>query len=317
MKTPVLLGVDIGGTNTKIALVGARGRSLASVMVPTRPREGGEALFLRVRELIPDLTGTRREITAVGVGCAGLVDRNRGRVHSSPNLPGWENTPIARIGRRVFGVYTYVDNDANAAAWGEYKRGCGMRSKMFVCLTLGTGVGGGIIDRGRVVRGAKNFAGEIGHLSIAERGPVCKCGNQGCLEAFVSADALVANAKRLLRRQGGRLRGKIGSLGDPLTPERLASAARAGDPVAREVFETAGRHLGVALASIVNVLNPDTIGVAGGVASNFDLMKKTLRETVNNRAFPESAAAVDISAGRIGVYAAAIGVALMTRDGLR
>jgi glucokinase len=313
MKSGAFLGIDIGGTNTKLALVSQAGRLLARDMIETRVADGARRLLARVGEALPSMTGPRRSIAAVGIGCAGLVDTRSGMLRSAPNLPGWENTPISRIGRQVFGVYTYIDNDANAAAYGEYKRGCGRRSSLFVCITLGTGVGGGIVSRGEVLRGRKNYAGEIGHMTVNERGPRCKCGNRGCLEAYVGAWAMARSARRILaRKPGGILAGSQTST--PVTPETIAQAARKGDRAAREIFARAADHLGTAIATLVNVLNPDVVGIAGGVAAEFDLIEDRVRNVVAERAFPESVEAVAILRGELGFDAAAIGAALMARD---
>jgi glucokinase len=317
VKSKVYLGIDIGGTNTKLALLTASGRLVAREMIATQAKDGAGALLERVRAAVTELLGSRRDISGAGIGCAGLVDLRTGKIYSSPNLPGWENTPISRIGSRILGVYTHIDNDANAAAYGEYRKGCGRGTAMFVCITLGTGVGGGIVNRGEVLRGSRNYAGEIGHMTIHERGPRCKCGNRGCLEAFVGTDALVHMAKRLMKRMGGGILGgsRVAESG-PLTPETIARAARKGDPVGREVFDNAARHLGTAMASLVNVLNPDMIAVSGGVASGFDLMKKRIYEVVGERAFRESTGIVKIVTGQLGLDAAAVGAALMARDAL-
>jgi glucokinase len=318
MTSGAFLGIDIGGTNTKLALVSEAGRLLARDMIETRATDGVRRLFARIGEVLPTVIGPRRSIAGVGIGCAGLVDTRSGTLRSAPNLPGWENTPVSRIGRQVFGVYTYVDNDANAAAYGEYQRGCGRRSRLFVCITLGTGVGGGIVDRGELLRGSRNYAGEIGHMTVSERGPRCKCGNRGCLEAYVGADALVRSARRILGRKPGRiLRGSRAATSAPWTPEMIARAARKGDRAAREVFDRAADHLGTAIATLVNVLNPDVVGVAGGVATAFDLIENRVREVVAERAFPESAEAVAIVRGVLGFDAAAIGAALLVRDAVR
>ena len=316
MKNRVFLGIDIGGTNTKLALVSETGRPVARDMIETRAADGAERLFARIAEILPSVTGPRRSIAGVGIGCAGLVDTRTGRLRSAPNLPEWRNTPILRIGRQVFGVYTYIDNDANAAAYGEYQRGCGKRARLFVCITLGTGVGGGIVSHGEVLRGSRNYAGEIGHMTVNGRGPRCRCGNRGCLEAYVGAWALVRSARRILGpKPGGGLRGSRAST--PLTPERIAGAARKGHRAAREVFVRAAEHLGTAIATLVNVLNPDVVGLAGGVATEFDLMEDRVRAVVADRAFPESVEAVKIVRGVLGLDAAAIGVALMARDAVR
>ncbi|MFQ5511723.1 MAG: ROK family protein [Candidatus Krumholzibacteriia bacterium] len=303
------VGIDIGGTNTKLAVLDGRGRIVARDMVETNTIEGPVTLFRRLALHLPGLVGRRRTVAAAGVGCAGLID-GRGRVRVSPNLPGWENTDLARIATRHLGVSVRVDNDANSAAYGEYRKGCGERCRMLVCITLGTGVGGGIVDRGRILRGASNFAAEIGHMTIQRNGRRCKCGNRGCLEAYVGADALVDRARRLLAKRGsGRLdRGAV------LTPKIIAMAARHEDPVAKEVFEGAARSLGTALGSVVNLLNPDVIALAGGVASGFDLMRKSIREEVAARAFVDAARAVTIRKATLGNDAAAVGAALLAQD---
>jgi glucokinase len=309
MKTGVLVGIDIGGTNTKLALVDRRGRVLARDMIDTNAPRGPEALFRELGQRIPGLLGARRSALAAGVGCAGLIDE-RGRLHASPNLPGWEKKSLGRIARRHLGVNTTVDNDANAAAYGEYKRGCGKNARMLVCVTLGTGVGGGIVSQGRILKGASGYASEIGHMTLHLNGPRCKCGNRGCLEAYLGTDALVRSARGLLAK---RKRPLLAS-GKALTPEVIARAARNGDSLAREVFERAARHLGTALASLVNLLNPDTIAIAGGVAGGFDLMKQSLNEEIVARAFTEPAKAVSVHKAQLGNDAAAVGAALIASD---
>ena len=167
MKRPVYFGIDIGGTNMEVAVVGKKGQVLARETIGTRAAKGPDAAFARIASRIPALLGARRSLSGAGVGCAGLIDAARGRLESSPNLPGWENTDLARIAGRHLGVYTVVDNDANAAAFGEYSHGIGRGSNVMICITLGTGVGGSIIVEGRVLRGKKNYAGEIGHMTIS------------------------------------------------------------------------------------------------------------------------------------------------------
>ncbi len=309
MKTGVLVGIDIGGTNTKLALVDLRGRVLARDMIDTSASRGPEALFRDLGQRIPDLLGGRRSILAAGVGCAGLIDEH-GKLHASPNLPGWEKTSLGRIARRHLGVNTTVDNDANAAAYGEYKQGCGKNARMLVCVTLGTGVGGGIVSHGRILKGASGYASEIGHMTIHLNGRRCKCGNRGCLEAYVGTDALVRSARGLLAKRKSALL----ATRTTLTPEVIARAARNGDSVAKEVFERAAHHLGAALASLVNLLNPDTIALAGGVAGGFDLMKKPLNDEIAARAFTEAAQAVTVYKAQLGTDAAVVGAALIARD---
>ena len=309
MKKGVFVGIDNGGTNTKLALVDRREQVVARALIDTNAHEGPDALFEDVRRRVGGLVGKRHAVLAAGVGCAGLIDRH-GTLHNSPNLPGWEGTAIGRIAERHLGVKTTVDNDANAAAYGEYRLGCGRNTRMLVCLTLGTGVGGGIVSLGRILRGASHYAAEIGHMSIHMTGPRCKCGNRGCLEGYIGADALVRSARALL----GKGKSRKLDRGMVLTPKIIAQAARRRDKVAREVFERAARHLGIALASLVNLLNPDMIVLAGGVADGFDLMRKPLNQEIAARAFPESARAVTVRKATLGSVAAAAGAALIAKE---
>jgi glucokinase len=318
MKNGVFLGVDIGGTNIKLATVNSRARVLRRWAMDTHARRGPEEAFQRIRALLPELIGARHQLAGLGVGCAGLVDIRRGTLLASPNLSAWADVSIGRIAKRLFGVQTIVDNDANAAAYGEYIRGAGRRARMFICITLGTGVGGSIIYRGQILRGADNFAGEIGHMTVSEDGPQCRCGNRGCLEAFVGSRALVASARRRLKNTRGRSsRLRCDGSGRVLTPSLIAEAARRGDRLATAVLRDAAAHLGTALASLVNIFNPDVIALSGGISGAYDLMEDTVTRVVLRRAFEASARSVTITQGQLGNDAAPIGAAVMARDGVR
>jgi glucokinase len=313
MKKDTYAGIDIGGTNIKLALTDSTGRVLASRSIPSDAAKGPRDAFGRIAAVIGDLTAGR-EVRAAGVACAGLFDRETGRLHSSPNLLAWQNAPLERIARSRLGVYTVVDNDANAAAYGEYFRGCGRGRGTLICITLGTGVGGGIVIDGRPLRGSRNFAGEVGHATICETGPRCRCGSRGCLEAYLGAYALVRETRAKLRRGKSRYLSRWVGEGRRLTPKLIADAAALGDRAARDVFEEAGAHLGTALANLINIFNPDLIAIGGGVAQGYHLMRPRLEEEVRRRAFPESRRAAKIVRARLGTEAAAIGAALLSRD---
>ncbi len=307
------VGIDIGGTNIKIATISARGRVLARGIVATSPRLGPEAAFERIGSALETLT-RGREVTAVGVGCAGLIDPVRGVVRSSPNLPGWENAPLGRIAKRILGVYTVVDNDATTAAWGEYRCGTHRGCRSLVFITLGTGVGGGIILDGRIVRGAGNFGGEVGHMTVDPNGPRCRCGNRGCLEAFAGSYGLQRATKALLSEKRSRYLGPWLAAGRRFTPLLLAEAAGRGDSVAKAVFRIAGEALGTAIASLVNVFNPDAVVIGGGVSASFDLFSPHVLRTVRRRAFAEPAAMVRIERSSLGNDATVVGAAMFARD---
>jgi glucokinase len=310
-------GIDIGGTNIKLVVMSPAGRVVSRTSIPSDVSQGPRDAFSRISSILPTLTGGKGAIVCAGVACAGLVERETGRLHSSPNLLAWEDAPLSRIAREHLGVYTIIDNDANAAAYGEYFRGCGRGRGTLICLTLGTGVGGGIVVEGRLLRGSKNYAGEIGHSTICETGPRCHCGNRGCLEAYVGSYALLRDTRARLRGRRSRYLSRWIEEGRPLTPKLIADAAAKGDRAACEVFGEAGAHLGTAMANLINIFNPDVIAVAGGVARGFHLMKPRMEAEVRARAFPESRRAARISRAVLGVNAAGIGAALMARDSAR
>jgi len=310
----MFVGIDIGGTNIKLIALGARGRVLDRRSIPSNVEKGPKDAFSRIASAVSSLIADKSALKAAGVACAGLVDPVGGRLHSSPNLLAWENAPLARIAREHLGVYTVVENDANAAAYGEYFRGCGRGLGTFVCITLGTGVGGAIVIDGRLLRGSKNYAGEIGHTTICESGPRCHCGSRGCVEAYLGAYALIRETLQKLERRRSRYLTPWVNEGNPLTPKLIAEAAAKGDSVAREVFAEAGTHLGTAMANLINIFNPDVIAVAGGVAKGFHLMKPRMEEEIRKRAFPESSRVARVTRARLGTDAAAIGAALLARD---
>lgn len=310
------LGIDIGGTNIKMAVVDSRGRVETRGVIETRASEGPAPALRRVAAAVPQLT-RGRGVAGAGVGCAGLIDA-AGVVRHSPNLPAWEGKHLGRIARRLFGVDTSVDNDATAAAWGEYRCGNNDGCDDFVFVTLGTGVGGGVVSGGRLVRGAQNFGGEVGHVCVAKGGRRCHCGARGCAEAYAGSYGMVRTARELLSRRSGRLLTPwVKREGRRLTPELIAQAARRGDAVARAVIAHAGEHLGVLVASLVHVFNPEVVVIGGGVSASFDLILPHVRGTLVRQVFSASARGVRIERSLLGNDATAVGAAMLTRDAAR
>ncbi|MFA4948479.1 MAG: ROK family protein [Candidatus Krumholzibacteriia bacterium] len=303
----LVLGVDIGGTDIKLGLVEGEGEIRGSGKIPTRPAEGPEAAASRVRRWLADNAGVAGAIAAAGVDCAGLVDGERGFLHVSPNLSGWEEVPLRDIFEHALGVPAIVENDANAAAYGEWAMGAGRGLRDFVCLTLGTGVGGGVIINGALYRGSSGFAGEIGHAIISAEGPLCACGNRGCLEALIGAKAIVERAIGMSRASG-----ESGSAWGPSpTVEALSRAAASGDAVAAAAFKETGRWLGIALANVVHILAPEAIAIGGGVAGAGDFILEPARATVRECVMDEAMASVRIVPAELGNRASFIGVSLL------
>ena len=315
MKGEAYLGIDIGGTNVKMALVSPVGKILTRGLIETDVKQGPEDVFKRIALAVPTLLTGGRRLVAAGIGCAGLIDVGRGVLLTSPNLPSWREVPIRRIAGRVLGVQTVVDNDANAAAYGEYRAGAGRGYDNVVCITLGTGVGGGIISDGKVLRGGHNFAGEIGHVAINMDGPRCKCGNRGCLEAYIGKQALVRSARAKLKTRGGRILGRLSTRQlRSLNPRMIQEAALQGDRTAREVFYEAADYLGSGIAVLVNLLNPEVVAIGGGVSGAFELMETRLKKAVRARAYDEAAAVVKICRTRLGNDSSTVGAALYAKD---
>lgn len=263
------VGVDLGGTNLKMALVDAGGRLLDRVIEPTRGQEGHAAVLRRivlgVRRLASKAPG---EVRAVGVGVPALIDMDAGIVLDLPNLPGrWTGVPVAPTIRQETGLPAHLINDVRAFTVAEHALGAARGAETALCVAIGTGIGGGLVAHGRVVLGLGGAAGEVGHLIVAPEGPRCGCGNRGCAEALASGPAIAAEAIRRLL-QGGSTR--IGELagGDlnAVTPELVTRAAQMGDEVAVETLERAGYYLGLALAGVIATFAPDVVVLGGGVA---------------------------------------------------
>jgi glucokinase len=306
----LILGVDIGGTDIKLGLVTDAKELRVSGKIPTESERGPEAAAARVAAWLAENGHCGPPIDAAGVACAGLIDGERGFLHVSPNMPGWENVPLREIFEQALRCPVVVENDANAAAYGEWARGAGRGMKNFVCLTLGTGVGGGIIAGGALYRGSTGFAGEIGHAVILADGPVCACGNRGCLEALIGANAIVRRAWEMLRASGGERR----DWDDTLTVEALSRAAASGDDVAAAAFAESGRYLGIALANIVHVLAPEGIAIGGGVAGAGELILGPARATVRSCVIDPGMSSVTIVHAELGNKASFIGVSLLALE---
>lgn len=303
----LLLGVDIGGTDIKLGIVTADGDILERGEMPTCPGEGPGASVERVKRWMEKRAGEHGSVLAAGIGCAGLVDAVSGLLHSSPNLKAWEMIPLKRLFEEALSLPVVVENDVNCAAYAEHRKGSGRGTKHFVCITLGTGVGGGIVVGGKLNRGFSGFAGEVGHMVIDINGPLCSCGKRGCLESYVKAQAIVDRVSDIIR--SGRS-SKL-SLTDPLTVADISRAASDGDEVAREVLGSTGRYLGIGLANLVHLLDPEVIAIGGGVAGAGDLILEPARSAFKKRVMDEALAGVEIVPAALGNDASFLGAALI------
>jgi len=313
-----LIGVDIGGTNTVVAAVPYQGGEPAAIRrVSTRPERGAEATVADIAtmteavitEVLSAEGGTRRDVLGVGIGCPGPLDLARGIVGSTPNLK-WDGFPIRDRVSEAVGLPASLDNDANCATYGEWWQGAGRGTRSLVGVTLGTGIGGGFIEDGRLLRGASGSACEIGHTTIDFNGRRCACGNDGCLEAYASGPNIAARAREGLASGVFSLLPELvdGDL-EKITAATVHEALTSGDDYARRVMtETAG-FLGVGLANLVNTLNPQMIVVVGGVTRAGEHLFGPLRAEVRRRAFGSAVDACVIVPGVLPETAGVIGAA--------
>ena len=279
----VTVGVDIGGTKIAAGLVDEQGRVLAherAVSPATQPAEIVRTIGELVRRLTDPL-GDDQVVEAVGASAAGFVDKQRATLVFAPNL-AWRDEPLKSHLEKELGLPVVVENDANAAAWGEFTFGAGADIDNLLLLTLGTGVGGGIVLDGELVRGGFGMAAEVGHITLVPDGVRCGCGNLGCLESYASGSALVRMTREAAAASTGPAAGLVERAGgDPqeIDGPMITEAARAGDPFALERLEELGEWVGRGIATLTAVLDPNVVVIGGGVAEAGDLLLDPVRDS--------------------------------------
>ena len=314
-----LVGVDIGGTNIKIALVDpATGRLLERSRLKTRAERGPEAvlgdLAQSVKELIRHGGARGCQVAGVGVGAAGIIDSKEGLVITSPNLPGWVRLPLtARLGEELR-LPVAVGNDVDCLGYGEYWLGAGRELGDFLGIAVGTGVGGCLIIGGKAWTGVGGSAGEIGHMTIEPDGERCLCGNRGCLETLASASWLVWRAEKKLQQGTASLLAKEAG---ELDAEDICRAAMKGDPLARELFARVGRSLAIAIGNVVHLLDIRAVLIGGGMARAWDAFIDPLKEELARRVTMAPAAAVRVVRAELGDDAGSLGAAYLAGVNLR
>ena len=264
------------------------------------------------RDLMKETNTKPSDIQGIGFDFPGQVDYKTGVVKLAPNIPGWVNVPIAKMIEDEFHIPTRIDNDVRCAALGELKFGAGKGCENFVCITVGTGIGSGLVINGKLVRGAANAAGEIGHIKLQMHdGPICGCGDTGCLEAFASGPSIVAMAQEYLKSGKSTKFREMAGVDGEITPYIVAKAAEAGDPVAKRIFEKTGYYIGMGLVSVINLLNPEKVIIGGGVAEAGDLLLEPIRKTIKERAMVIAGSSVEIVPAELGNSAGVIGASML------
>ena len=295
------LGIDVGGTTIKAGLVDESGQLGEARKIPTIVAD--LTLFLTtLTELIVEFQKSA-SIAAIGLGVPGLVRAQSRTIETSPNIPCLRHISLDALLANQVHLPVIVENDANAGSYGETICGAARGRQHVAYLTLGTGLGCGLVLNGRIFRGTSGFAGEFGHTTVEPAGRLCTCGNRGCLEAYVSGTGMVRTAQELLKGSPA-----------PLTAKAIYEAAIRGDGPALETFQITSRYLGVACANLINLLNPEALVIGGGVMASGDLLLNPAVEEAGARAFPESFRDCTIVQSQLWPDAGLIGAAMLARD---
>jgi len=303
------IGINVAGTQARAALVDNEGRIIASRISDITPK----ATVAQLAELVKELRSSQPAVAAIGVALPGLVNRQTDRVVAPRDLPSSTVEDLHGELTRATGLRVEIENDANAAAYGEYKAGAGLGSRNLFYMMIGDGIGGAIILDGKLWTGASGFAGEIGHITIDTEGLPCVCGNTGCLETLASAPSIVRRARERLHRDSTSSLSRL-SFNRSFTAEDIAHQANEGDDFALMMIERTGKYIGTAVATVINLLNIERIVLGGGVMDAGSLILNPIIQEASRRAFQPCFEATEIVAAKLGIDAAPIGAAMLARD---
>lgn len=307
MHKNYIIGIDLGGTNLKVGLLDLKYSIKDKEIISTKS-------FLEKEELICGIVHSinrvikynnldKTDILGVGLGFPGPVDFKAGLVHFLPNIPGWKEVRLKEVLKNKLSLPVFLDNDAKVMSLAEHRLGAAKGFNNVLCMTLGTGIGGGIIIGGKLYRGFNNAAGEVGHLPINERGLSCNCGSYGCLEAYIGNSRIIKNAHKEFRRD--------------ITLEDLSLLASKGNRLAIKLWRNVGKHLGFALAGVVNLLNLDAVVMGGGVSNAGRVLFDSAKEALQEQAMSVQGKHVKILRAKLGSEAGLIGAAIMVKEGQR
>ncbi|MBE3554239.1 MAG: ROK family glucokinase [Thermicanus sp.] len=304
------IAVDVGGTYLKLGLIHEEGRILTSLSIPTPVGEGADEILHKISDGVKQIAASSSaegvEILGVGLGIPGYVLKDRGLVTQAVNLH-WRDYPAKEKLQRLIPYPVFMDNDANLAALGEMWKGAGVGAKEMIMVTLGTGVGGGILIHGEIVSGVNGIGGEIGHMPVRLDGERCNCGRFGCLETESSATAMRRKAVEALQQGRESLLRKVYEERGRVTPRDMAEAASVGDSLALEIFDSAAYSLAFALGALINSLNPERILIGGGVSAAGELLMNPLRKHLERFALPEALEVLTLEIAKLGNDAGMIG----------
>ncbi|MCX6083052.1 MAG: ROK family protein [Chloroflexi bacterium] len=306
----LVMGIDMGASHISIIMTDFGAQVIDEIEVPFSIADGPELCIRQADTLVSNLlkknNATIQDIYAIGLGVPGPIDSQAGMVYAPPLMPGWDGYPIQQYLQEKWGLPVSLNNDSELGALGEWAYGVGRGENHLAYIKVGSGVGCGLLLNGQIYHGATGSAGEIGHLTIVENGPLCDCGNSGCLETLAGGKAIARQARDAILSGQRTLLTGMGPI-ELLTARDVTSAARRGDLVSQNIIASAGRYLGIAIAGLVNLFNPQTIVVGGGVAQVGDLLLQPIRDTVTQRSLKASARTVKINTAVLRRHSSGMG----------
>lgn len=303
--TQYLVGIDIGGTKLATVVADDNGAILHKVRQPTEARYGSDHVVSKLIQMVDQMLAlveiSRSQISAIGISCGGPLDTTTGIVYSPPNLPDWDAVPLKKIVTTEFQVPTVIENDANASAYAEWKFGGGQGYDEVVFMTMSTGIGAGIVSKGQIYHGASDCAGEVGHQILIPNGPLCGCGNRGCLEAICSGPAIARRAQEAIQKQPETEMLKLAD-GKILAvkSEHVVAAAQNGDLLALDLIHQTAFYMGWGIANLVNIVNPEVVLIGTIAVAAGDLLLDPIRRTVQQMAMTRPAQSVRILPAKLG-----------------
>ncbi len=307
MLRKFIIGIDLGGTNLKLAVLDLKYKLIDKEVLSTQRFKKKEnlisAICYSVNRIIENNKLRKKDILGIGLGLPGPIDEKAGIVHFFPNIPGWREVNLKSILERKLRLPVFLDNDAKLMTLAEYRLGHARGFKNALCLTLGTGVGGGVIIGGGLYRGANNAAGEMGHVPINEKGPRCNCGGSACLETYIGNNRILNEARKIFKRD--------------ISLEELSAKAGRRNKQALNIWLQVARRLGIALAGVVNLRNLDAVIIGGGVANAGPVLFNKLKETLKSQAMSVQAGHVKVFKAKLGSEAGLIGAAIIVKEGLK
>lgn len=314
MDKQLFVGVDIGGTTVKIGFISEKGKVLDKWEISTNLLDGGKyivpEIWSSVESKIKQLSYSLSSIVGIGVGAPGFIDAEKGFVHEAVNI-GWKNFALAEAFKAYVTIPVYVENDANTAVLGENWVGAGNQADNLIAITLGTGVGGGIIANGRILNGANGMAGELGHMIVEEDGARCNCGNQGCLETITSATGIVRQALEKVIEIPNSTLAEVYNKNGEITSKEIFDLAQEGDVAAKSIVDHTADVLGKVLANMGVIINPSKVLIGGGVSKAGDQLIDAIQFAFEKHALPRVAEACSIKTAQLGNDAGIIGAAYL------